>query len=282
VPFEGIVGLSFQTAYKSNTMPFMDSVINNHLLSHNIFSLFFSEENENSNIQFGEIDKNNMASNFTFVDIVSATYWEIDIEEIMIGNYTTNFCENLRSQTGRCGVAIDSGTSLYAGPTKYLKIVIFSFIYEIQEKLNIQSNCVNFKTLPDVRIKLKSRKDYKDSTSKEESEIILRPEDYIIEGKKIKKNVNNIQPELFDILVKEECRPAFMPIDVPAPRGPLFVFGEYFLRKFYTVFDRDQKVVGFSLANHEKTNPSMPIKTPYDEVNIEDEVVDQLAKFLTQ
>ena len=41
-----------------------------------------------------------------------------DIAEIIIGDTTTHFCDTLRAATGRCGVAIDSGTSLYAGPTK--------------------------------------------------------------------------------------------------------------------------------------------------------------------
>jgi hypothetical protein len=72
--------------------------------------------------------------------------------------------------------------------------------------------------------------------------------------------------DLFPIS-REECLPAFMPIDVPAPRGPIFVFGEYFLRKFYTVFDRDQNLLGFSLANHDKTidNKNFKIATPYDD-----------------
>jgi hypothetical protein len=118
VPFEGIVGLSFPTVTTSNTVPFIDSVINNHLLTHNVFSLFLSEENEASNIQFGGVEKGNMASNFTYVDVVSNTYWEIDIEDIVIGNFTTSYCNTLRESTGRCGVAIDSGTSLYAGPSR--------------------------------------------------------------------------------------------------------------------------------------------------------------------
>jgi hypothetical protein len=63
-----------------------------------------------------------------------------------------------------------------------------------------------------------------------------------------------------------------MPIDVPPPRGPIFVFGEYFLRKFYTVFDRDESVLGFALANQsqEENKNIKSIVTPYDDS--EDEI----------
>ena len=64
----------------------------------------------------------------------------------------------------------------------------------------------------------------------------------------------------------QECYQAFMAIDVPAPRGPIMVFGEYFLRKFYTVFDRDRNIVGLSVSNHnDKINTNkLNIVTPYD------------------
>ena len=65
-----------------------------------------------------------------------------------------------------------------------------------------------------------------------------------------------------------DCIAALMPIDVPAPRGPIFVFGDFFLRKFYTVFDRDEKVVGIARANHKKVENVekyfKDIVTPYD------------------
>jgi hypothetical protein len=117
VPFEGILGLSFPTISKSNSVPFFDNVISHNLLKHNIFSIFLSEDS-GSNILFGKINKQNMLSNFTYVEVVSKTYWELEIQDIKIGNYTTNYCNYLRQESGRCGVAIDSGTSLYAGPTK--------------------------------------------------------------------------------------------------------------------------------------------------------------------
>ena len=126
VPFEGILGLSFPPVNPSHYIPFFDNLMINKLLDYNIFSIFLSKDNENSNIMFGNIEKQNMLTNFTFVDVVSKVYWEIDIEDVVIGNQPTRICELLKEKTGiidnynlgRCGVAIDSGTSLFAGPTR--------------------------------------------------------------------------------------------------------------------------------------------------------------------
>lgn len=119
---------------------------------------------------------------------------------------------------------------------------------------------------------MKARKSY-ESNEFVSHNITLNPEDYLIEGKKIGNNLRDIDKDFLGLL-KEECKNAFMPIDVPVPRGPIFVFGEYFLRKFYTVFDRDRNLIGFSIANHninnEKRQENFIIKTPYDDVDSEE------------
>lgn len=142
-------------------------------------------------------------------------------------------------------------------------------ILMLQNDLNINSDCSNFHSLPDIKIKLKARKSYK-STKREIQEITLKPSDYLIEGNRIKNNFKGLDNEFLN-LINEECQPAFMPIDVPAPRGPLFVFGEYFMRKFYTIFDRDESIIGLSLANHEENKEAKQTPdfiTPYDEVDV--------------
>lgn len=138
----------------------------------------------------------------------------------------------------------------------------FSFVYHLENSLGIKGDCSNFDKLPNIEIKLNARVAYQNKQTIE-TKIVLKPEDYIIEGSKIKEKLL--------VSGKEDCQPAFMAMDVPSPRGPIFVFGEYFLRKFYTVFDRDQKVFGFSLANHDSRldTRSLNLLTPYDKLEVE-------------
>ena len=142
-------------------------------------------------------------------------------------------------------------------------------------QLRIDKSCGNLKSLPKIQIIVNARKNYLNKSDLETREIVLNPEDYIIDGQRINKvaELENYDTDNFT----EECLPAFFGLDVPAPRGPIFIFGEYFLKKFYTVFDRDQNVLGISLANNrnnrEWNNPRGEIKTPYtDEIKKKSEI----------
>lgn len=253
VPFEGILGLSYPTLNSETTIPFFDMVIKNGILKRNFFAISLSFNSLiQSSITFGKIDNTKMISDFKFVSVSSERYWEIEIEDIYFDDRKTNYCDYLRKETGRCGVALDSGTSLYAGPTRVVN--------EMSAELGLLlGSCKGFIGLPNITFKVKTRQSYKDKDSTKLSEIILTKEDYILDGKTIISSSEAFDP------FNQTCSLAFMGLDVPSPRGPLFVFGELFFSKFYTVFDRDENLIAYALSsqNSEGTE-NYDKKTVYD------------------
>merc|ERR1740129_188023 len=116
-----------------------------------------------------------------------------------------------------CRVALDTGTSQLAGPS--------DLIDDLEKRLNVYGKCSNYDNLPKLGFLV-------------EGKIFnLSPSDY----------VNNAHGDY--------CILALMKLDVPPPRGPLFVFGIPFLQKYFTVYDHTQSRVGLAVANHSGVHP---------------------------
>ena len=267
VPFDGIVGLNFPNKEKLSTN-ILDIFIKDRKLNLNIFSIFMSDIEDRSSIIFGSINKLHMSTNFTFLEAISVDYWEIDIIDIKVGNQVTNICKVLRSKTGKCGAIIDSGTSHFTFPSE--------FVDSLGKILNIDPKCSNFHDLPDIRIIVNSRRSY---FNKEKiiTELVLKPEDYILNGRTIKSalekeysNSSEFFEDFGENIIKNlnRCTASFTPIDNSKSRTQFMIFGEYFLKKYYTVFDIDEKVMGFAISRSGiNIDINENIVTPYDYIN---------------
>merc|ERR1712159_229607 len=111
---------------------------------------------------------------------------------------------------------VDSGTSLLAGPKDDVAAIAKSLgATSVMGKEYVFSDCS--KGGPDMDITI-AGKDY-----------TFKFADYTIQS-------------------GSTCLFAMMGIDVPAPNGPLWILGDVFMRKYYTVFDWGNKRLGFATA----------------------------------
>jgi hypothetical protein len=110
-----------------------------------------------------------------------------------------------------CYVAVDTGTSELAGPSEVMD--------KLATRLNVLVDCSNFDQLPKLG--------------------------FVIGG-----HILNLEPSDYVDKDDSRCDVSLMPLDVPPPKGPLFVFGIPFLQKFYTVYDEANRQIGFGVAQH--------------------------------
>ena len=233
--------------------------MNKNFLKKNWFSFYLTDvmERAQSQIILGEPNTNLYIGNLNWHKVSEITYWQVEMDDIYINNKPIGICPD-----GPCKLVIDTGTSIMTGPSADLDNLL--------NKIPL-TDCNDTSNLPELGFKL--------------GDLLytIKPSEYIIFSQrhygsflesgetKVEKiaaankltaqtntNLNsNIKLKLkesllFNSFMKEEkssqfsCKRAFMPLDVQEPRGPLWVLGDIFLRKYFTVFDRDNKRLGIA------------------------------------
>jgi len=209
VPFDGILGLSLPQMAEGPAFSVLDKLVSAGVLQQGLFGVFFGNEGEQSEITFGSYKKEQTATEVFWAPVTIPGYWQVAMDDITLDNKNLGLCSG--SGGHKCQVAVDTGTSLLAGPTEVVGALV--------EKLQVADDCSNLQSLPDLGFIVGDHI------------LNLKPEDYIAE-------------------TSDRCSLGLMSLDIPPPKGPLFIFGDPFLRKYYTVYDREKMRVGFALAKH--------------------------------
>ena len=249
------MGLSFPNLSTLKYTPIFDSIINRNFLRKNWFSFYLTDVNETaqSQIILGEPKNSLYIGSLNWHNVSEESYWQVEMDDIYIDNTPLKICPN-----GPCKLVIDTGTSIMTGPSSDLDILL--------NRIPL-TDCNDISQLPEIGFKLGdllytikpseyiifSQKNYSNFLETEETKV----EKISIANKlsteaKTETKFRIKESLLLNSFMKEgkskqfSCKRAFMPLDVQEPRGPLWVLGDIFLRKYFTVFDRDSKRIGIA------------------------------------
>lgn len=212
IPFDGIMGLGFKDLSMGAGFNIVDDLYSKGQLPNGQISFYLTDDGD-SEVTFGGYKSEYLASDIVWAPVKIESYWQVAIDDITFNDEPKGLCG------GGCQVAVDTGTSMLAGPT--------DLVDKLSSMVNAKSDCSNFASLPKL-------------------------------GFQIGNKVLNLKPDDYMDAAASDCSFSLMALDVPPPKGPLFIFGDPFLRRFVTIFDRTGPRVGFAVAKHSGDQGATP------------------------
>jgi saccharopepsin len=209
--FDGILGLAYDTISVNHITPPFYNMINQELLDEPVFSFRIgSSDSDGGEAVFGGIDHSAYSGKIHYVPIRRKAYWEVELEKVSFGDD-----ELVLENTG---AAIDTGTSLIALPTDMAEMLNAQIGAKKSWNGQYQVDCAKVPNLPELSFHF-GGKPYP-----------LKGSDYILE-------------------VQGTCISAFTGLDINLPWGSLWIIGDVFLRRYFTVYDLGRNGVGFAESN---------------------------------
>jgi len=207
--FDGILGLAFPSISVDGMETVVYNMFNQGLIPNNVFSFYLGKsDGAPGELDVGAIDSSKYTGQLQYVPLSNETYWALSLDSVTV---------NGDSVTSAKRVIVDSGTSLLAGPKDDVK--------KLAEKVGAKPfflnhneytiPCSSVSSAPDITVSFGGQT------------FTLSGPDYVIQDGPL-------------------CLFGAVGIDVPVE--PLWIMGDVFMRKYFTVFDAQNKQLGFAVA----------------------------------
>lgn len=222
--FDGVLGLGLESLALHPEFSFFGQMVRAKQLDASRFGVFLSmSDNAPSEISFGGEDVRRMADNLMWSSVAKPElgYWQVRIRSVTIDGEALPLCE-----TGSCVGIVDSGSSLLGVPKQGISKLHWLLARKVPGDPS-ELDCREFPG-PTVVIDVGGFL------------ISLGPEDY---SRPAAMRVKDNKRDVTQVL----CRASLLPVDFGASSST-WILGEPVLRKYYTVYDWEQKRIGFARA----------------------------------
>lgn len=262
LPFDGILGL----APSGNSTSVLKQLKDRGALERNVVGVYLSDDpHRNGSIAFGGVEPAHISDKAPvhWHPIQSDSEWTVSMKDILVDGKPLHLCDD--QENGVCSAVVDTGSSLITGPSGQVEMLM--------KKIPQGSDCSVMDRMPKIDVQLLDEKGNVVSYP-------LTPKDYSVSTtEEVGSNNNHSHNFLgFPVLgqqervpiVRKRCEPSIGVMDTP---GRKWVLGDSFLRRFYSIFDDDRKLVGLVRSVHvdEQPQQQQPDSTPStDTVSIGD------------
>ena len=214
--FDGILGFGFPEISVNRIPPFFNAAMSAGLVDDPSFAFYLAKDpaaSTGGELTLGGADRRHYQGAFHYVPVTTPGYWQFVVDGLSVGG----------SSYGGFKAIADTGTSLLALPTHTFSTVLKQLpgATPVGAGGEYMIDCATTGTLPKLTLTIGGRP------------FVLDGDDYVL-----KVSTGG----------QTECLLGMSAIDVPAPRGPLWILGDVFLRKYYTLFDFGESRLGFALA----------------------------------
>ncbi|KAL2913373.1 aspartic proteinase precursor [Polyrhizophydium stewartii] len=216
--FDGILGLGFDTIAVQKVVPPFYQMVNKQLLDAPLFSVWLGSNSDGAGgeIVFGAINHDHFEGPVTWAPVTRKAYWEVELQGVKLGGKKLNVKSNK--------AAIDTGSSLFALPTEEADAINKALGGKKNWNGQYVIDCSKIDSLPELSLQFGGK------------QFVLTGSDYVL------------QVGGGPIGGGDQCVSGFVGLDIPAPAGPLWIVGDVFLRRYYTIYDLGNNRVGFANA----------------------------------
>lgn len=218
VPFDGIIGLAYPKVSSLKVKPVFDAIMEKKLVPQSVFSFYLgrsSSARPAGELVLGGINHERFKGSMHYVSVSKKRHWEFQMDRVQAGS-DKRFC------VGGCWTVVDSGSSLIEGPQEEIDRINKVIGAQKTEHERYLVDCKKVSKLPKLIFTIGGRQH------------TLKGVDYIV---KLQTSNNKVR-----------CYAGFGTTDDYGTKKPLWILGQVFMRKFYTVFDRNADRIGFAEA----------------------------------
>uniref|UniRef100_A0A4W4HN64 pepsin A n=1 Tax=Electrophorus electricus TaxID=8005 RepID=A0A4W4HN64_ELEEL len=216
---DGILGLAYPQLSSSNAQPVFDNMVQQGLVQ-DFFSVYLSgNSHTGSEIIFGGYNPNHYTGSLVWIPLSSETYWQITMDSVTINGQVV-------ACSGGCQAIVDTGTSLIAGPNSDIAS-INSWVGATVKNGAAVVNCNSISSMPDVTFNIHG------------SSFSLPASAYVRQV----SAASFLSWNSHDHSGYYGCSTGFS-----NGGSSLWILGDVFIRKYYTVFNRGTNSVGLAKA----------------------------------